>query len=282
MIAVPREVISIQSPWRQIARVHLEVAGAVARAVVVAPEEDRHRRHRLGDDELADLVDHGVAVLVEGLDLGAQRAALELALVDGEDRDSADERGADVGAAAGREEPGVLADVLVDPVEALGGERRAGRADGAEAGEVAARARLDAVLHAGGDIGGAGAEAGHAGPLGEVPEDAHVRVAGVAVVEDDRGRREQDRRPGSSTSSSRSCVNQKKRSPVCASRWRIALLQLLHEDPAVSVDDRLRQPGRAGGVEDPEGVVEGHPLEGELGALPELRAAVPRSSARRP
>ena len=129
MIAVPREVISIQSPWRQTPGYMLEVAGAVAAAVLVAPEEDRHRGHRLGDDQLADLVDHGVAVLVPGLDRGAERAALQLAAVDGQERDAADEGGAEVGAAAGREEPGVGAEVLVDPVEALGREGRAGRAD---------------------------------------------------------------------------------------------------------------------------------------------------------
>src|SRR4051794_24567942 len=149
--------------------VHLEVAGPVARAVLVAPEEDGHGWHRLGDDQLAAFVDHRSAVLVEGLDLGAECAALELALVDGQDRDATDKRGAEVGAAAGREEPGVLADVLVDPVEALGREGGASRPDGAEPGEVAVLAWLDAVLHAGGDVGGAGAEGGLAGALGQVP-----------------------------------------------------------------------------------------------------------------
>ena len=120
---MPREVISIQSPWRQTPGYMLEVAGAVARAVVVAPQEEGHRGHRLGDHELADLVDHRLAVLVEGLDRGAERAALELAAVDGEQRDAADEGRADVGAAAGREEPGVRAELLVDPLEALGRER---------------------------------------------------------------------------------------------------------------------------------------------------------------
>ncbi len=47
----------------------------------------------------------------------------------------------------------------------------------------------------------------------------------------------------------------------------VELLQMLEEDPALALDDRLRQAGGAGGVEDPERVVEGDPLEGELGAL---------------
>ncbi len=92
------------------ARVGLEVRGAVARPVLVAPEEHRHRGHRLGDHQLADLVDERVAVLVPGLDRAAERAPLELAAIDGQDRNAADEGGADVGAAGGREQPGVRAE----------------------------------------------------------------------------------------------------------------------------------------------------------------------------
>ena len=64
MIAVPRSVISIQSPWRQTPGYIVEVGLAQPRAVGVVPEEDRHRRHRLGDHELADLADVRLAVLV--------------------------------------------------------------------------------------------------------------------------------------------------------------------------------------------------------------------------
>ena len=82
------------------AGVHVEVARPVAGAVLVPPEEDRHRRHRLGDHEFADLVDDGVAVLVECLDLGPEGTRLKLPAVDGQERHAADERSADVGAAA--------------------------------------------------------------------------------------------------------------------------------------------------------------------------------------
>ena len=41
----------------------------------------------------------------------------------------------------------------------------------------------------------------------------------------------------------------------------VELLQMLEQDPALSLDDRLRQPGGAGGVEDPERVVEGDAVE---------------------
>ncbi len=46
----------------------------------------------------------------------------------------------------------------------------------------------------------------------------------------------------------------------------VELLQVLQQDPALALDDRLRQPRGAGGVEHPERVGEGHPLEGEVGA----------------
>ena len=41
------------------ARVRIEVGRSVPRAVGVAPEADRHRRHRLGDDQLTLLADDG-------------------------------------------------------------------------------------------------------------------------------------------------------------------------------------------------------------------------------
>src|SRR5918992_293470 len=110
-------------------RVHVEVALPVALALRVVPEVDRHGGHRLRDDQLADLVDHGVAVLVEGLDLGPEGTRLQLPGADGKERDPADERGAQVRAAAGRIEPQVLLDVLVDPLEALRRQRRARRTD---------------------------------------------------------------------------------------------------------------------------------------------------------
>ena len=97
------------------AGVHVEVGLAVALAVGVVPEVERHRRHRLGDHELADLADQRPALLVQRLDLRAERARLQLALVDRQRRAAADERRAHVGAAAGREQPRVGADVLVDP-----------------------------------------------------------------------------------------------------------------------------------------------------------------------
>src|SRR5207245_8540430 len=66
--------------------VHREVALAQALAVVVSPDEQGHRRQRLGDHELPHLVEHAVALLVPGLHRAAERAALQFALVHGQQR----------------------------------------------------------------------------------------------------------------------------------------------------------------------------------------------------
>ena len=221
----------------------------------------------------------GLPVLVPGLDRGAERARLQLAAVDGQQGAAADEGGAEVGAAAGREEPGVGAELLVDPVEALGRERRAGRADRLQAAEVAAGAGLDPGLHAGGDVGGAGAEHRHPGALGEVPEHAHVGVARVAVVEDDRGPGQQ---AGDEEVPHHPAGRGEPEEAVAGVGVdvEVELLQVLEQDAALGLDDRLRQAGRAGGVEDPERVVEGDALEAELGVPRRRRAARPSGSRR--
>ena len=56
-------------------------------------------------------------------------------------------------------------------------------------------------------------------------------------------------------------VNQKSRSPACASTCRCSIFRCSSRIPPWRLHDRLRQPGRAGGVEDPQRVVERHALE---------------------
>ena len=167
-----------------------------------------------------------------------------------------------------------LADVLVDPVEALRRQRRAGRADRAQAREVAAGARLHSRLHAGRDVGGGGAEHRDPGLLGEIPEDAHVGEAGVAVVEDDRRLGEQ---AGDDEVPHHPAGGGEPEEAVAGLGVdvEVHLLQLLEQDAALALDDRLRQAGGAGGVEDPERVVEGDALEGQLGALALDQQVVP-------
>jgi hypothetical protein len=73
------------------------------------------------------------------------------------------------------------------------------------------------------------AEAGLAGPFRQIPEDAHVRVGRVAVVEDDRGVREQ-------TPIRKFHHPARRREPEetvagLGVQVEVALLELLHEDP---------------------------------------------------
>ena len=62
----------------------------------------------------------------------------------------------------------------------------------------------------------------------------------------------------------------------------VELLQVLEQDAALALDDRLRQAGGAGRVEDPERVVEGDALEAQLGALAGGDSSSQRIASRRP
>ena len=70
-------------------------------------------------------------------------------------------------------------------------------------------------------------------------------------------------------------VNQKNRSPGPEVVVQGEHLEVLEQDAAVTVHDRLRQPGRAGGVEHVQRVVERHRVERErlVGGRGELRPA---------
>src|SRR5919204_540375 len=118
------------------AGVEVEVRGAVALAVGVVPEAHRHRRHRLGDHHLAELADDRLALLVERLDVDAQAAARDLAVVDRLQEAARHECAADVGAAAAVDEADVGAELLVDVVVALGRQGRAREAERADARQV--------------------------------------------------------------------------------------------------------------------------------------------------
>ena len=61
-------------------------------------------------------------------------------------------------------------------------------------------------------------------------------------------------------------VNQKTRSPCLGVHVQVHHLELLEQDAAVTVDDRLRQAGRPRAVEHPERMVEGHLHGRELGS----------------
>ncbi len=63
----------------------------------------------------------------------------------------------------------------------------------------------------------------------------------------------------------------------------VELLQVLEQDPALALDDRLRQAGGAGGVEDPERVVEADAVEAQLGTVaPAASSSSQRIASRSP
>ena len=134
--------------------------------------------------------------------------------------------------------------------------------------QVTAGRRLDPRLHAGRQVAGARAEAGDAGVGGEVPQRAQVRVPGIALVEHDRGGGQQHADQEVPHHPAR---RREPEDPVVllGVEVQVQLLEVLEQDPAVPVHDRLRQARRAAGVQDPQGVVERHvgELERLAGAL---------------
>ena len=256
MIAVPRVGDLDPVAVAPDAGVHREVALAQPRAVVVAPEGDRHRRHRLGQDELADLAHERVAVLVEGLDLGAQRARLQLALVDRQRR-ARRRRTRCTGRSRrwwrtatcpsrrarrpSRSPPATAA-------------TRSSRRRAARRGRARRAGSTSAFMHER-DVGGARPEGGHPGALGQVPQRAEVGRAGIAVEEHDRGRRQQH---ADEEVPHHPAGRGEPEDAIALLRVEVQVhvLEVLEQDPALAVDDRLGQPGRARAVEQPQRMVE--------------------------
>ena len=262
------------------AGVVLEVGGAVAGAVGVVPEADRHRRHRAPDHELAELPDDRPAVEIEGDGVHAEARRGDLARVDGEDRIRRHEPGADVRAAAADVEEEVGAELLVEPGVALGRERRPGLGDGADRREVEAAPRLEPVLAARHRERGAQPHERRAGLLGEPPLERDVGVAGVAVDQQDR-RAEDEVRDERVPHHPRG--RREPEHPVAAVDVEAEpeVLAVLEEDAAVPVDDRLRQPGRAGGEEHVQRVGERDGVELERPRLGEELVPAERVRAAR-
>src|SRR5579859_4327618 len=151
------------------ARIHLKVALVVAFALRVVPEEKRHGGHGFGDDQFANFINKWLPALVEGFDFSAQRATLEFPGEHRQQDAAAQEARTDIRAATVRGQPQVGFDLLINPLEALRRQRRAGRTESAQLAQVEALARRDACFHAGQDVARAGAKKGHARLLGELP-----------------------------------------------------------------------------------------------------------------
>ena len=241
------------------ARIVLEVGGAVAAAIGVVPETDRHRRHRRADHELAELADHRVPGRIEGGDIDRERGAGDLAAEDRLQRPALDDPGADVGAAAADVQQHLRAELLIDPVVAFRCERRARRAELADRAQVAL-AQADPGLAAGHQQRRAHPHLRRAQLLRQAPLHLEVGVQRVAVEHHDRGSQQQrgDQRVPHHPRRRREPQEAVAGAQIPA---QPAVLEMLDEDSAVTVNDRLRQPGRARGEQHAQRMIEGHLLE---------------------
>ena len=167
--------------------VDVEVRGAVALAVLVSPERHGHRRHRLGDHELAELTDQIVAVGIERVRIDAQARAGDLALVHRLGEAARHEPGAHVGAARPVVQQHLRPELLVGVQVALRGQRRPRRAQHPNAREVALAPGLDPGLAACHQVRGRHAHHGRPELLGEAPLLEQVGPGRVAVEHHDRG-----------------------------------------------------------------------------------------------
>ena len=228
------------------ARVVLEVRGAVARAVLVAPEPDRHRRHGLLDDELAELPAHRGPRLVEGVDVGAQRPTGDLTGVHGDRGCARDEGRAGVGASRDGAQLDRRIELVVDPPEAGLRKGRPRGADRAQRGQVGLPGRMQSLLAALEQERRARAEVGDAELAGEPPQHGEVGVGGVAVDHDDR---RADADPGHQVVPHHPAGGGEPEEAVGGAEVALQAqgLEVLDRDAAVPVDDRLGQAGRAGG-----------------------------------
>ena len=231
------------------------VALPVARPVRVVPEADRHRRHRLADDQLADLADHRLPSRIQCFHRRPQAAAGDGPGPHRPDRDRADEPGAQVGATGQRAQDHVVLHVVVDPAEALRGQRRPGRAHPAQRGQVVVAVRRDAGLGAGQQVRRPHAEVADPVVLSELPQRVGAGIGGAAVV-GHHGRPDQQaagqevpHHPAGRGVPEEHVL----RTQVQVQGQRLEVFQ---HDPAVPVHDRLGQAGGARGVQHPQRVVE--------------------------
>lgn len=182
---------------------------------------------------------------------------------------AAGEAATDVGAAADGGGPQVgaaLREGVVQPAEAVGRERGAGGGDAGDGGEVEVAGRVDTGLAAGHDVGGRGAEDGGAGGFGDPPLGGDVGVARAAVIEHDRGAHQE---AGDEEVPHHPAGGGVPEEPVVGAEVAVqaGLLEVFEQDAALGLDDGLGQAGGAGGVQDPQRMVERDLFEDRFGVV---------------
>ena len=240
----------------------LEVGGAHPRAVGVAPQADRHRGHRRRDHELPLHADAWPALGIERLHPGAEHPAADLPGPDRNERRRPEEPGAQVRAAAQRPERDGARDVLGDPPEPGRRQRRPRRADAAQRHEVQVPAGLQAGRPARHQERGADAEVGAAGLGGQPPQRGQVRPGGVAVEQHDA---RPDGEPRHEVVPHHPAGRREPAEAVVGAEIRVERerLEVLEEDAAVAVDDRLGQARGPRREQHVQRVVEGDGVEDE-------------------
>src|SRR5690606_26443531 len=103
----------------------LEVGGAIAAAVRIVPETQRHGREGAGADQLAFFADYLFALAIPYLHRHAQARTLQFAAPDRQRRAAQRKAGNDIGAAGDGGQLHVRLDVAVDVIESFRRQRRA-------------------------------------------------------------------------------------------------------------------------------------------------------------
>ncbi len=241
----------------------LEVGGPVSAPVGVAPEPDRHRGHGPGHHQLALLPHRARAALgVERLHRRPQVAARNLAREHRHQRATAHEGGAHVGSPADRRQQQVVGDARIHPSEALGRQRGAGGAHAPQRPQVGDGPWHHTSLPAAHQERRAHPEVRRPRHLGQPPQRRQVGISRIAIEQHD-GRSDQQARhqqvphhPARRGEPEEPVARPK----VGVQRQR---LEVLEQDAAVAMDDRLGQAGRPRRVQNVQRVLEGHRRECE-------------------
>ena len=256
--------------------------------VLVAPEIQGHGWDGLGAHQLAHFTDDGLAIFAPRFHSTAQQAALHLARHLRQLAVAADECAAKVGAARDVAPPDVApttpvgrcrnlsqaTELLRSPALHVFGQRRAGRAQGADAAQVVTlglqRGQVHAAFHAVGVERGTGTEPRDAVAGGKTPQHGPVgrvfAAAGATVEQHDGGAARQPGQLGVPHDPAGGAV------PVEALTQVVGVgagpdvvvqaleCQQRHQDAAMPVHDGLGQAGGAAGIHNPQRVVKRQPL----------------------
>ena len=262
------------------ARESLEVGGVVARIAGIVPEAERHR----GEGRTAHQLARGAGpqrapVVVEHVDGHPETRPLDLSGPDGPSGIAGDEAAAQVRATGDGGQVHVTLHVPVHVLEPLRHERRTGRRDGAQRGEVVRLDRFEPELDARVEELRRGAEERDAELVGEIPQHgAPVVHRGTVVQHERRLARETGCEPVPHHPARRREVED----AVVGSDVALepVLDEMLQQDPAGAVHDALRKTRRARGVEDVQRVVEGQRHALDSGSLVGSEPRIPERGAR--